>query len=373
VFRSLPKASFGFFAALSFVTLWATSYNEYDRNIGLEMRLGLCAAASGAFYLAKYRPVASLCALAGVSLLIGLVAPGLTSIEALLVVSIFLVSWRTSFSLVATMVIGVVGIAVMYAEKLSGLGKSVDFSILIQAVLVSGLGVGFGAQTRRLRLANEQLVALAKADRHRAVVEERRRIAGELHDVAAHLLSAVAVKSKLALRLDTLDELRVANEFAGRTASEALNSMRSLVGVLTEKGEEVPLAPQPRLDELEAIRNRMTSAGLNIEMVFPKPLPELSRQVELAIVRIVQESLTNVLRHRGPGSVWVTIVSLAHGISVVIDDNGQAPIAGADYFTGHGLVNMQERAAACGGSLTIDPSPRGGWRICAALPCGASL
>jgi signal transduction histidine kinase len=193
-----------------------------------------------------------------------------------------------------------------------------------------------------------------------------------LHDVSAHLLSAVAVKSKLALRLDTLDELRVANEFAGRTASEALHSMRALVGVLTGKGEEVLLAPQPRLDELEAIQSRMNTAGLRVEMVLPTPLPELSRQVELAIVRIVQESLTNVLRHRGPGNAWVTIASVARSVSVVVDDNGLAPVEGTNYFTGHGLLSMQERAAACGGTLSILRSPRGGWQVAANLPNGVT-
>jgi signal transduction histidine kinase len=367
LFRRL-KASYGFYSLLSFFALWATSYNEYERgHSSLVTRLGLCAAAGGLLVLAKFQPVASLLGLAGLALVIGRVAPNLASVEILVVVAIFLVSWQTNFSLVATMLVGVGSISGMYWLKLSGEHKTDLVSILVQGVLVSALGVGFGSQTRRLRVANERLVKLADADRRNAVVDERRRIARELHDVAAHHLSAVVVKSKLALRLDTLDDLRLATEFASGSASEALTSMRNLVGVLSEVDEAVPLAPQPRLDELNNITSRMESAGLMVH-VDMEHLPDLSRQVELAVVRIVQEALTNVLRHRGPGSAWVTIALAARTLNVVIDDDGSPPLTHADYMTGHGLLSMKERATSCGGLLTIGCSPRGGWQVAASLP-----
>jgi signal transduction histidine kinase len=373
IFRRL-KSSYSFYAVLIFFALWATSYNDYDEYLDLRVRLGFCLMSSALLLLAKFRPVMSLIGLALLSLLIGWIAPSLASIEILVVVAIFLVSWQTNFSLIGTMLIGVSAISGMYWLKLNGEHKGGEISILLQGLLVSGLGVGFGSQTRRLRVANERLVKLADADKRNAVVEERRRIARELHDVAAHHLSAVVVKSKLALRLDTHDDLRVANEFASGSATEALSSMRNLVGVLSEVDEAVPLAPQPRLDELLNIKRRMESAGLAIDLQMTSALPPLSRQVELAVVRIVQEALTNVLRHRGPGQAWVNIgldsVALNAMLNVMVDDDGAAPAVGENYMTGHGLLSMQERATSCGGLFKIGRSPQGGWRVAAALPSG---
>jgi signal transduction histidine kinase len=368
-FERLPRLGFEFFSVLSFLLLWASSYNEFDDGASIAPRVGLSAASAAAFYVAKRSPIHSFFLLAALCVVVGIFSPGLVSVELLLIVAMFLVSWRTSFSLSATLTIGVIGISAMYTAKLAGLGRTPDFSIVLQALVESGLAVGFGAQTRRLRLANEQLVRLAAVDRRNAVVDERRRIASELHDVAAHLLSAIAVKSKLALRLDTREDLRAANAFAGKTASEALTSMRTLVGVLSTDGDEVPLAPQPRLDELVDIQRRMTTAGLHVDMQIPNSLTDLPRQVELAVVRIVQESLTNTLRHRGPGQAWVRVVQGAKTLTVEIDDDGSAPLPGNEYGSGHGLLSMRERASACGGSLRIGPSPQGGWRVAADLPC----
>jgi signal transduction histidine kinase len=362
------RPGFEFFALLSFLLLWLSSYNEYDKGASLPVRISFSAAAALLFYVAKAHPVLSLVLLAALCIVVGIFAPGLVSVELLLIVVIFLVSWRTAFPLVVTLVIGVVGISAMYAAKLLGLGKTLDVSILLQGLVESGLSVGFGAQTRRLRLANEQLIELAAIDRGNAVVEERRRIASELHDVAAHLLSAVAVKSKLALRLDTHDDLRVANEFAGKTASEALVSMRTLVGILNAQNGEAPLVPQPRISDLAEIQHRMATAGLAVVLDIPANLPNLSRQVELAVVRIVQESLTNTLRHRGTGSAWVRINQIAKTLTVEIDDDGSAPVISSESLSGHGLIGMSERAIACGGTLQIETSPRGGWRISAQFP-----
>jgi signal transduction histidine kinase len=362
------RPGFGLYAVVSFALLWLSSYNEYDDGASLSVRVGFSATAALAFFVAKTHPVHSLVLLAGLCIVVGIFAPGLVAVELLVIVAIFLVSWRTSFPLFATLTIGVIGISTMYAAKLLGLGRSLDVSILLQGLVESGLSVGFGAQTRRLRLANERLVLLAETDRRNAVVEERRRIASELHDVAAHLLSAVAVKSKLAQRLDTHEDLRSANSFAGKTASEALVSMRTLVGVLNAEDNDAPLAPQPRLNELINIQNRMAVAGLAVDMVIPPDLGDLPRQVELAVVRIVQESLTNTLRHRGPGRAWVRIAAVAKTLTVEIDDDGSAPLSAPEFQFGHGLVGMRERATACGGTLLVEPSPRGGWRIAAHLP-----
>ncbi len=373
----LAGHSFALWSILSAFGLWATSYNEYDKHLRIGSRLALCSAAGGLFLLAKYRPVVSLFGLSMFCALVGAVAPGLLAVQFLLVIVVFLVSWKSSFSLIGTLVVASFGITVMYYAKHFGEGKNNLFSFLVDAVLTNGLAVGFGSQTRQLRIANDRLAEFAVIDRRNAVIDERRRIARELHDVAAHHLSALIVKSKVALKLDNPDDLRSANQFASRTATEALNSMRALVSVLSDSSEDVEFVPQPTLDELEEIQRRMEVAGLHVDFFKSPDLPALTRQVELAIVRIVQESLTNVLRHRGPGKAWISIdthsdvdkrIDEPH-LSVTIDDDGNAP-PGTNYGdgTGHGLLSMSERVSACGGTFSVEPSAHGGWRIAAVFP-----
>jgi signal transduction histidine kinase len=155
--------------------------------------------------------------------------------------------------------------------------------------------------------------------------------------------------------------------------------MRALVGVLTDFEEGAEFLPQPRLDALLAIKARMESAGLCVDMQTPPTLPPLTRQVELAVVRIVQESLTNVLRHRGPGNAWIAIApssgtggdnaAASAQLRVTVDDDGHtSPNALHENSSGHGLLSMRERALACGGTLAVESSPRGGWRITAMFP-----
>jgi signal transduction histidine kinase len=355
-------------AAIMFVGLMATSYEDYGRPLSLVGRLVGSFLGAALLLGSHRRPTESLIACAVMCGVVGFYSPAFFEIQLGLALLLFIVAWRTSFPLTITSLVGVAGLMALYIGKsrhYAGIGVS---DIVLSPVLTTALAVGAGAQTRRLRVANERLVELAAVDRRNAVIEERRRIARELHDVAAHHLSAVVVKSKLALRIDTPEDLRQANEFAASSAGEALTSMRQLVSVLSDVTESAPLAPQPRLDELTAITRRMESAGLRVEMTDLSTIPELSRQTELAVVRIVQEALTNVLRHRGPGDVWVSIVHSARAVDVLVDDDGTPPESAVDYDRGHGLVSMRERATTCGGDLRIERSPRGGWRIGATLP-----
>jgi signal transduction histidine kinase len=355
-------------AAIMFAGLMTTSYEDYGTPISLVGRVVGSTIGGTLLLVSHRRPTESLLGGAIMCAVVGFYVPAFFEIQLGLALLLFIVAWRTSLPLTLTSAIGVIGLFALY------LGKSRHYpaigvsDMILSPALITALAVGAGAQTRRLRVANERLVELALVDRRNAVIEERRRIARELHDVAAHHLSAVVVKSKLALRIDTPEDLRQANEFAAASASEALGSMRHLVSVLSDVTDGAPLAPQPRLEELTAITRRMESAGLHVEMTNLSTIPTLSRQTELAVVRIVQEALTNVLRHRGPGDVWVSIVNSACALDVFVDDDGTPPDSTVDFGHGHGLVSMRERAAACGGDLRIERSPRGGWRIGATLP-----
>lgn len=256
------------------------------------------------------------------------------------------------------------------------LGRPYAETSIVYPALMAALTVGLGLQSRRIRVQSEELVALRDAERRRAVTDERQRIARDVHDIAAHHLSALVVHNKLARRVGTSDALGEAAEFSARTAAVALDSLRQVVGVLSAD-ERSPFEPQPTLSAIDDVVQRLEAAGLRVDRSVGQ-LPSVPGATEVAVVRIVQEALTNVLRHRGPGQAWMCIDGHGAVIDVVVEDDG--PSAWDDQMAepawhrpgSHGLVGMRERAAACGGSLHVSRSPRGGWRIAAALPVASS-
>jgi signal transduction histidine kinase len=148
--------------------------------------------------------------------------------------------------------------------------------------------------------------------------------------------------------------------------------MRSTVRVLRTDGEGADLAPEPTLGDLRSIAARVGETGLDIELRLPDPLPDLEPQVELTAVRIAQEALTNVMRHAAAQRAVVTLRCDADGVVVDIDDDGTSGSPSERGRDGTGLVGMEERAAACGGRLSIGTSPLGGWQVRAWLPARAA-
>jgi signal transduction histidine kinase len=228
-------------------------------------------------------------------------------------------------------------------------------------------------EQRRLRAVESQKV----------VVEERTRIARELHDVVAHHVSAIVIRAQAAERLApgrpevTVEALRCIAD-AGK---EALTGMRHAVQVLREADGDravelaphgdraVELAPQPTLADLRGIVERLAPVGLDVEIALPDPLPAVDPQVELAAVRIAQEGVTNALRHAEARRAVVSVAEEAGHLVVAVDDDGRSGKAPALSASGHGLRGMAERAAACGGRLDIARSDLGGWSVRATLPC----
>jgi signal transduction histidine kinase len=218
-------------------------------------------------------------------------------------------------------------------------------------------------EQRRLRAVESQKV----------VVEERTRIARELHDVVAHHVSAIVIRAQAAERLAP-GRPEVAVEALRRIADagkEALTGMRHAVQVLREADGDraVELAPQPTLADLRGIVERLAPVGLDVEIALPDPLPAVDPQVELAAVRIAQEGVTNALRHAEARRAVVRVAEEAGHLVVAVDDDGRSGKAPALSASGHGLRGMAERAAACGGRLDIDRSDLGGWSVRATLPC----
>jgi signal transduction histidine kinase len=200
----------------------------------------------------------------------------------------------------------------------------------------------------------------------RAAAEERRRIAREMHDLVAHSMSVMVVQAGGARRILDREPARAleAAERIERTGREALAEMRHLLGVL-HPGESRALAPQPTLAELDALIGRAQAAGLPVVLHEDGERRPLPAGLDLAAYRIVQEGLTNALKHSGGAATEVTVTWGALELAVEVRDRGRARKT-AD--AGHGLVGMRERVRVYGGELETGPARGGGWRVRATLP-----
>jgi signal transduction histidine kinase len=214
----------------------------------------------------------------------------------------------------------------------------------------------------------------AEAERaRRAVLEERTRIARELHDVVAHHMSLIAVRAETApYRLTDLPESARA-EFSSlsEVAREALTEMRRLLGVLRHD-QPAALAPQPQLSDLPALVDAARQAGAPVEFWAPTALGQVPAGVGVCAYRIVQESLSNASQH-APGAPIIVSIDHDRGAVLLRVANGPGGSAGApvnEDGPGHGLTGMRERVALLGGSLSAGPSPDGGFVVTAVLPLG---
>jgi signal transduction histidine kinase len=246
------------------------------------------------------------------------------------------------------------------------------------AILAVAAAIGDATRNRRAYVAEvEERAAEAERTREeetrRRVDEERLRIARELHDITAHSLSIVAVQSGVALHvLDSdPDSARAALVAIRSTSRDALNELRAILGVLRGSGEApegAPLTPTPGLSHLADLAAPLRDAGLNVEIEAPgvgEPLPAF---VEASAYRIVQEALTNVLRHVGTGSVRVTLRRDEDTLSIEVLDDGAGSKTSAPATEGHGIAGMRERALALGGTFEAGPVRSGGWGVSATLP-----
>ncbi len=227
-------------------------------------------------------------------------------------------------------------------------------------------------QIRRADDLAEHAASIERADEDRrtqAAAEERARIARELHDIVSHSISVISVQTQAVRRRLGPEHEREARDLAAveRTARQAMTEMRRLFGVLRADGERPPLEPQPGLDQLPRLLDRTRAANLPVEFeVQGEPVP-LSPGVDLAAYRIVQESLTNVLKHAGPATAKVRLCFQPSDLLIRVSDSGTP---GEVNGVGHGLVGMRERVALYGGQLDVGRSDEGGFAVTALLPLG---
>ncbi|MFG2128668.1 sensor histidine kinase [Streptomyces sp. NPDC048751] len=236
---------------------------------------------------------------------------------------------------------------------------------LVLLVIGAAWGVGFTVRGRRAEAAREQ-----RRRSERTLDEERLRIARELHDIVSHNLSLIAVKAGVAGHVAEADpwEARAALKVIEETSRSALAEMRRTLGVLRTQG--APLEPAPGLDRLGSLAAEAKRAGVDVDLTV-HVMEGLTEGIQLIIYRIVQESLTNAVRHAAPTRCQVRVEADEREIRIDIADEGPPPAPGRavrELPGGHGLLGMRERAMMYGGSLEAGPRPGGGFAVSVRLP-----
>jgi signal transduction histidine kinase len=286
-----------------------------------------------------------------------------------LVVAVYSVGAHTSGLRAAVGGVGAAGlIAVNVAEQFS-LGDLLFIATILGGAWLAG-------RAMRYRREREHVLELLTVDLERereekaraAVAEERVRIARELHDVVAHAISVIVLQARGGRRSLATDpgETSEALDMIEATGSEALAEMRRLLGMLRRDDEEIALAPQPSLRYLDALAAQVREAGLPVDLSVEGEPTELPPGVDLSAYRIVQEALTNALKHAGPATARVVVRYRENDLELEIADTGLG--AGASDGDGHGLAGMRERVSLYGGKIEAGPRDGGGFAVRARLP-----
>jgi signal transduction histidine kinase len=231
---------------------------------------------------------------------------------------------------------------------------------------------GRRVRTAELELLTEELARQRDLQAQAAVAVERGRIARELHDVVAHNVSMMVVQAGAAERVLQGEQpaVREALTAIADTGRETIDEMRLLLGVLRRSDDAVALAPQPGLNDLDQLIRNVAGTGLNVEFRVEGPPSPLPPGVDLSAYRIVQEALTNVMKHAGPASAEVTVRYDSDYIEVEVRDDGRAEVTAQS--RGNGLIGMRERAAMLGGELRAGACKDGGFTVLARLPIAGS-
>ncbi|MGH3276911.1 MAG: sensor histidine kinase [Streptosporangiaceae bacterium] len=249
--------------------------------------------------------------------------------------------------------------------------------VIIPALIAAGFFGGLSARNRDSYITSLQ--AQVHAEALRRVDEERLRIARELHDVVAHTMATINVQAGMAAHV-LADQPAVAAE-ALRTiraaSKDGLRELRAILNVLRQADEGDPTQPVPSLAQIDTLIASAGRAGLQATVSVSGSLRELPAPIELTAYRIVQESLTNTIRHAGPATAGVLICYGETELRIIVTDTGSGPArqpgaGGATGMTpGYGLAGMRERVAAVGGEIQAGPGLSGGFKVSARLPAPA--
>ncbi|MFI2373675.1 sensor histidine kinase [Streptomyces sp. NPDC018964] len=270
-------------------------------------------------------------------------------------------------------------------------------AVVAQAVVFPAVGCRFGVAARVSARRADRLAELAgqlrreQADRmRRAVAEEQRRIARELHDVVAHHMSVINVQGGLARYVfdSAPDTARAALDTINETSQEGLGELRRMLTLLRAGPDEAtdaepdgpdgagttPYAPMPGLARLTEMAERVRAAGVPVDLRIQGTARPLAPGVELCAYRVVQEALTNVIKHARPAEATVVVTYGRQDLTVTVTDDGTRERSLPDNvppLSGHGLIGMRERARLYGGTVDVGPRADGGFRVCLTLPTSA--
>ncbi len=270
---------------------------------------------------------------------------------------------------VAVLVVGVATVAIIGIPDATTANLMLSFAIYMAAYF-------FGSTLRNRRLYEAQLEARAELlereseeEAKRAVADERLRIAQDLHDVVAHSMGVIAVQAGVGAHVIDTDpaEAKRSLEAISYTSRSTLAEIRRMLGVLRED-EGAQYAPAPGLADLERLVGEICAAGIDTHVTWEGTRDELPPGVDFTAYRIIQEALTNVMKHAGPEPhVDVTIGYEPQLLRIEVADDGRG-INGSTPAGGHGLMGMRERVAVYGGTFAAGPATGGGFRVAVCLP-----
>jgi signal transduction histidine kinase len=260
----------------------------------------------------------------------------------------------------AALTLGMVALGVAQDGESANVSGILFFGVVVGAPFLAGMAI-------RVRRDRERLLERERDERARlAVADERTRISRELHDVVAHAISVIVLQARGARHSMSADpdDAHEAIDAIERTASQALGEMRRLLSILRTE-DDADLLPQPSLVHLDSLAGEVRRSGLPVEVrVEGAPRP-LAAGMDASAYRIVQEALTNVLKHAGGARAHVTVRYGADALELRVADDGPGGPAGGG---GHGLIGMRERAALFGGTIEAGAGEAGGYVVRARLP-----
>jgi signal transduction histidine kinase len=258
---------------------------------------------------------------------------------------------------------------VIYNDPRQGIGGILWIGVTFSLAWLLGLALGSQLKTAASAIERAEMLELGReAEARAAVAEERARIARELHDIVGHSVSVMTVQASAVRRLLREDQQREREALitVEETGRAALAEMRRLVGVLRRAEETPALVPQPSLEHVEKLVEQTREAGLPTKLTVEGVASPLPAGIDLTAYRLVQEGLTNALKHARASHAEVLVRYADGSVELVVSDDGSGNGKGGG--GGHGLVGMRERVAVVGGELAAGPRPNGGFELRARLP-----
>ena len=313
----------------------------------------------------RSHPALVLAVVAAASLTALFIAPSRDSSNPALIFAVYAVSAYANQRVRLAVVVAAIAI-VLAGVLLLVTGEFYNARKLLPAGVTSLIAWVLGDYMRSRRALFADEVERTRQEREQAAEEERLRIARELHDVVAHNVSVMAIQAGAArVTGNSSQEALATIESAAR---DTLSELNRLVGVLRH-GEQGPqLAPQPGLAQVEGLLKPLRDAGIDVSLKVSGERGDLPAALDLSAYRIVQEALTNVLKHAHASRAEVTIEYLPDAVTLTVSDNGSGITALVGGSTGHGLIGMRERVELFGGEMTTGSSALGGFTVHARMP-----